>query len=108
MINGVIENLTTRLSYFPFGKYYYFNIEESIFSVIETYVKMTEKFCLQELADNPPEEYHQFFSNFKSDSGVKTICISKALCVKVRFFFHLLFVHKTSTYIGYLPKCIDV
>lgn len=82
MINGVVENLTTRLSYFPFGKLYYFNLEESICSAVETYLQIIEKLCLQELPDRFNEEHH-FLTHFKSIQSAKSVCISKTLCVKL-------------------------
>ncbi|KAI5067392.1 hypothetical protein GOP47_0017920 [Adiantum capillus-veneris] len=90
MINGVIENLTARLSYFPFGKVYYANLEESLCSAVETYIQITERMCLQELPEKNVEEHHHFLDHFKSLNSSKFMNISKTLCVKLNNLYSVL------------------
>ncbi|MCO5574775.1 hypothetical protein L7F22_028567 [Adiantum nelumboides] len=90
MINGVIENLMARLSYFPFGKLYYVNLEESLCSVIETYIQITTRICLQELPGKNNEEHHHFLDHFKSFHSSNSMNISKALCVKINNLYSML------------------
>lgn len=82
MINGVVEDITARLSCFPFGKLYYSHIENAICTAVGTYLQITEKLCLQELPDDSDED-HSFLAHFKSANFTNAVCISKTLCVKL-------------------------